>query len=536
MLDWLIQNTKIIDGTNRKAYLGNIGIQSGKLIVSPTDLQAHHIMNGHGLTLCPGFIDSHSHSDLCLNADPSVSFLCKISQGITSEVTGQCGVSLFPVSKEHLSDIRQTVLGSLVNETMKAQISDFSSFEKFLSYADQAPKIINYAFLVGHSTLRAAVMGLENRKATKGELSQMKALLQEAMEHGAKGLSSGLVYIPGAYSDREELIELCKVIAPYHGIYATHMRNEADQVCEAVAESIAVAEAAHVQLVISHHKICGRHNWGASKETLRLIHEANDRGVHVNLDMYPYHATQTTLNNCINPDYFSQPMDELLEQLKTEAFRKEIKSSMQEFPPRYDNPYLNAGGFDGILIISAPDTPKALGKTIGELARLHGEDEFDTFFDLLLTNRMNVNATYFSLNEEEMLGIYQDPYAMVGTDAICRDVPGPAHPRAYGSLVKPLSDFALKRHLLSLEEAVYKETLMTARIWQLQGKGAILDGYDADLVLLDEATLQDTATFENGAQTAAGIRAVFVGGGLVYENGSLTGLCPGKCLLHKPCP
>lgn len=530
MLDTLIRQIKIIDGTGQAAYYGNVGIKSRTLCLPCPETEAAHTIDGRGLTLSPGFIDSHSHSDLCLGADPSVAFIGKISQGITSEVTGQCGVSLFPSRKSHLEELQNTVLGSLAGQTARSMTARFTSFERFLNFADSVPKTANYAFLVGHSTLRTAVMGTENRKATPKELQAMKALLKEAMEHGAKGLSSGLVYIPGAYADREELTELCRVIEPYHGIYATHMRNEAELVNEAVAEAISTAEASGVSLVISHHKICGKQNWGASARTLEQIHKANERGVRVNLDMYPYHATQTTLTNCMHPDYFSESTDTLLARLDSGSFRREVMETMQAFPPSYDNPYINAGGFDGILISSAPNTPDAVGRTIASYAAMRAEEPFDTFFYLLRQNRLLVNATYFSLNEEEMLQIYRDPYTMIGTDAICSETPGPVHPRAYGSFVKPLADFALKRRLLPLEDAVRKQTGLTAAVWGLSKKGAVLDGFDADLVLFDESSLQDTATFENGARAARGIRFVFVGGAVIYENGRLTEARPGSCL------
>ena len=289
MLDFIIRNARIVDGTGAPAYVGDVGILNGKITFHTRD-EARAVIDAAGLTLTPGLIDSHSHNDRFIGLDPQVFAVSKISQGITTEVTGQCGSSPFPVPDPHDAEIRGFFAEEMSPEHLK-DIERFRDFGTFLSYADAQPKPGNYAFLQGHGMLRMSVMGRANRKPTADELALMKARLRDAMEHGCLGLSSGLIYVPSVYADIEELVELCKVIRPYGGVYATHMRSESDHVVEAVREAIAIAKAADVPLVISHHKVCGKRNWGASRETLRLIHEAIDGGMRITLDQYPYTAS-----------------------------------------------------------------------------------------------------------------------------------------------------------------------------------------------------------------------------------------------------
>ena len=527
--EYIIRNVRIIDGTGRDMYEGSVRIADGKFSFEKLNQDDVPVLDGKGLVMTPGFIDSHSHADLCLGLDETKTLIGKISQGVTTEVAGQCGFSLYPYKEEMREELR-SCLGLFVDERIKAKLPQFATFAGFMQYATKEKKLFNYAFLVGHSVLRAAVMGHANRKPTAVELEEMKSLLKDAMKHGAKGLSSGLVYIPGNYADADELIALCKVIAPYGGVYATHMRNEADDVTGAVTEAIHVAREAGVELVISHHKICGKQNWGASEQTLALIHAAGAEGVQVHYDIYPYHATMTTLDNCLPPKLFAEGTEALLSHLQEAEFRKMVRESMQEVPPQYDNPYLNAGGFGGVLISAASRTKDAIGKTIEAYAKEKNADPFDTLFDLLIANKLEIQATYFSLQEEEMLKLYLDPHAVIGSDAICSEQMTQTHPRAFGSLIRPLAEFALKRGIIRLEDAVRKQTYETAKIWHLARKGAILEGYDADFVLLDIEKLEDTATFAHGASLAKGVEAVYIAGRLVYTPAGITQVRAGEVL------
>ena len=531
MGDFVIRRAKIVDGSGEAARVGDVGVIGEKIRLSglPDTLPE---LDGLGLTLTPGFIDSHSHSDLCMGADPAAAFMGKITQGVTTEICGQCGDSLFPVRPDRVSSVLNGA-GSLISPRNAARLARFESFERFLAETKADPKYANCAFLVGHNTLRASVMGTEDRPATAEELEEMKRLLRLCMEQGAAGLSSGLVYIPGAYADDQELTELAKVIAPFGGVYATHMRDEADDCPRSVADSIAVAERSGAALVISHHKICGQRNWGLSRQTLALVDAAAARGVNVHMDMYPYRATMTTLDNCLPPEAFSGGLERLADMIRDKAGRAALKERMASDPCGYDNPYRNAGGFGGVLVSFAAVTKEAQGRTVAQLAQEQGRDPFDVYFDLLLKNHFRVTATYFSLSEEEMLNIYRHPRSVIGSDALCSETPSPTHPRGYGSFIKPLADFALRRHIVTLEEAVHKQTGLTAKVWGIRNKGLIREGFDADLVLLDESELEDRADFRDGTRPCRGVRTVIVNGAVAFDRGQPTGMYAGRPLLRR---
>ena len=412
------------------------------------------------------------------------------------------------------------------------RVKNFTDFSAFLSYAEALPKGQNFVFNIGHGTLRTAAMGVANRKPTAGEPETMKSYLREAMEHGCHGLSSGLIYTPGVYCETEELVELCKVMAPYHGIYATHMRNEAAHVVDSVKEAIYIAKTAGVKLVISHHKVCGKANWGLATETLKVIHEAIERGVDITIDQYPYEATQTYMNVILPPKYFAEGMDAILEHLGDPAWRAQVKAEITDPASTFENQWKNCGGFDSILVLSSPNVPQACGMTIGEYARKCGKDEFETFFDLLSDNKGAGLCAYFCIDEKEIQQIYMDEYTVPGTDCIITLDKSPCHPRTYATFVRTLKHFHKDCKLLSFEAAIHKQTEQTALAWGLKNKGLIAEGYDADLVLLDYDSLNDCATFENGRQLCDGIVSVFVNGEIVYHDKKLTGVYSGKCILR----
>lgn len=517
MYDLLIQNVSIIDGTGKSAYPGSVAIEAGKLILSPAG-PASKTLDAQGLTLCPGFIDVHSHGDRLLGTEAGR--LCKTNQGITTELTGQCGTTWFPISTapEKQELLRQKEVG------MPQCCTEFTSLENFRAWGDAQPKTANYAIYIGHSAIRIAVMGYENRKPTAQELETMKAMVREAMEHGAMGMSSGLIYPPSCYAQEEELVELCKVVAEYDGFYATHMRNEAGQVLDAVREAISVAEKSGCHLDISHHKICGKDNWGASVQTLKLIHEARERGVDVTFDVYPYTASSTSLNVCLPADFFANGPTKMVELLKDPAVRAQLKARMEVM----DGRLRHCGGWGGILITEAPNTPSAVNKTVKQYAEELGQDAFEAYFDLMVTNRCKGEAVFFSMGEEDLQRIVLDENATIGTDGVVKDMVTPSHPRGFASFPKAIRYFVREKKLLSLEALIHKMTGLPAQRFRLHGKGLIADGYDADLVLFDPNTIADRATYDDGLRLCDGIERVIVGGETVYQDKKLTGKTPGK--------
>lgn len=531
MLDLIIKNVSVVDGSGGRAYTGSVGIRNGRIVLEPAG-DAAEIIDAGGLTLCPGFIDSHSHTDRYIGVAPELISTCKISQGITTEVVGQCGSSTFPVPADKREAMRQFFTEGMDDEQLE-RILSFRDFKAYVEFVKKQNKVGNYAFLSGHGALRLAAMGFENRRPADRELDVMKQYLAAAMENGCFGLSSGLIYVPGAYADTQELIELCRVIKPYGGIYATHMRSESEHVTEAVEEAIRIAKTAEVPLFISHHKVVGARNWGSSARTLKLVHEAIEEGVKITLDLYPYIASQTGLCQCIPPKYFSKGIKSAVELLKDPLMRSTIRQEIEEDPPKYNNSYQNAGGFSGILILNSPKVPEAAGMTVEAYAQKTGRDPFDAYFDLMLENEGVGSGAYFCIDGKELEAIYMDENTVVGTDGMVGSKDGPVHPRAYGSMVRALCCFSKQKGLLSFEEAVRKQTHLTAERWGIPNKGLIAEGYDADLVLLDYDKLSDKADFNHPRELCDGIEAVFVNGKTVYKNKMLTGSYPGEVLLRK---
>jgi len=526
MLDLLFKNVLLVDGSGEAARKADVGVVDGKITFRTDGEEAKEVVDGTGLTLCPGFIDSHSHGDMSIGAVHNT--LSKVSQGVTTEVGGQCGQSAYPVDSRFIEELKG--ITGFSPDYVKMPFEGFRGLPEYQAYTETLPLANNMLSLVGHNTLRVSVMGVADREPTVEELNLMKERLRDAMESGAAGLSSGLIYIPGVYTNTEEAVELCRIIKPYGGIYATHMRNEARNVVESVKEAIYVAETAGVPLVISHHKVCGKAFWGKSEETLRLVDEANARGVKVYIDQYPYEANMTGMNICIPPQYFSNGLPALIENLKDPAWRKKAAEEMNDPDGGYDNFYLNSGGFSGVFISSSPKVPEAEGMMIAEYAEKVGKDPMDAYFDLLIENECMGECIYFAMQPEEVEKIYCHPHTMVGSDGLCAGLEEKGHPRAWGTFVRPLALFSKEKGLVPFEEAVHKQTGLTAEIWGLRNKGLVAEGYDADLVLLNQETLKDTATYRESNQKAEGIEAVYVAGKCVYKDKELTGVYPGRLL------
>ena len=525
MYDILFKNISVIDGTGAPAYVGNVAVKNGKIIMNPSE-DAKEIVDGTGLSICPGFIDAHSHGDTYLGTD--VSRVGKANQGITTEICGQCGSSQFPVSL--VPDRFAASLDKAKSGREEAlDITRFTNAEGYFQWANEQHITCNFCQFVGHSALRFATMGLANRKATPEELEEMKAYLRDGMEHGAMGMSSGLIYAPSCYAEEDELVELCKVVAEYGGIYATHMRNEAGDVEKSVRESISVAEKAGCRLEISHHKICGKDNWGKSKETLRLIREARERGVPIMIDVYPYTASMTSLRVCLPAHFLSIGPEQVMIQLRDPEVRKALREEMEVS----DNRFRQCGGGSGILIATAPNTPDAEGATLDVYAKNNNIDSYDALFDILAANGGLAQAIYFSMDDADLERIVCDEYVCIGTDGIARNLRQPTHPRAIASFPKAIRHFVKEKKLMSLEEMVRKMTSLPAAWFHLDNKGIIADGYDADLLIFNADTIQDRATYTDSLALCDGIERVLVGGVTVYQDKAMTGLPAGKYIPYR---
>jgi len=527
MFDTLIKGGTVIDGTGAPAFAADVAIKDGKLTVlrDSTGVEAKEVIDAAGKYICPGFIDAHSHGDLVLGKD--YAHLCKTAQGITTEVTGQCGNSEFPTTTDpdlyqrHISDVPKVgQLGHAVTDT----------FAQYQEYMKATPKTAHIKQFVGHGPLRRSVMGTENRAPTAAEMEQMKAMLREAMENGALGMTTGLIYPPGGFSKQDELTELCKVVAEYNGVYATHMREEGDFVVESVREALETTRDAGCRLLISHHKICGHKNWGKSKETLALISKAVAEGQEVAFDVYPYTASMTSLSAIFPLTEFVYPREERVARLRNPVTRAEIRAQMERGEVLK---FSQLRDFSGILLIYCSKTPQYQSKTVAQVADELGVDPYDALFDILADNDYNASACYFTMCDDDLCDIFTHERGMLGTDGLVYSMTATTHPRGFCSFPHAINYFVKERKLLSLEEAIRKMTSFPAQWLSIQNKGVIKDGFDADLLIFDFETINGGFTFGEPIAPNPGIEQVIVDGVTAFKNGALTGATPGRVLLHN---
>ena len=527
-MELLIRNANIIDGTGKPAYRGTVGVENGKIVMDTEGRSADRIIDADGLYLSPGFIDCHSHGDGIYGTD--FGQLCKTNQGVTTELCGQCGSTMFPVNEKTMPELQELI--SLITPQSPPEMKEWTSFAAYKEYLSKLPLTANTGIFAGHGAIRTAVMGFEDRKASPEELEKMKALLKEAMDGGCLGMTTGLVYAPGSFSDTEELIELAKVLAPYDGIYASHLRNESYDVVNAVEEALTIGREAGVRVQLSHHKAYGKKNWGKSRETLSLVHRAVATGQKVTIDQYPYEASMTHFNQLLPPQMFTEGFAKAAEKLRDPAVRARVKAMILDENCSFDNYYQNCGGMDGIFAAVLPETPQYSGKFVSEIARMLGKDPFETYFDLVMENHGEGSGIYFSMGEEDLGRIITDPNTVVGSDGLVKAMREAGHPRGWAAFPHAICYFHKKRGLMSLEEIIRKMTGLTAERFMLRGKGFIADGYDADLVLFDYDRLEDMATYADSNRLTEGIEYVIVNGQVVYHDKKLTGVFPGKLILR----
>jgi N-acyl-D-amino-acid deacylase len=529
-LDLVISNGSIIDGAGNPAYHAHIGIENGKIVRIMRDMSrmpAARIIDADGMTVSPGFIDTHSHDDAYLLVNPQGDD--KVCQGVTTDVIGNCGFSLAPLSDDHRDDLKNTsaVMGG---KYLPEEFWNLTSFDEFLTILESAKPGINVVPLVGHGTIRIAVIGSENRAPTESELAEMKRLTADAMQAGAFGLSSGLIYVPANYAKTDEIIELARIAAHFKGIYTTHMRSESDQQMAAIEETLKIAYEAGIATHISHHKIAGRNNWGQSKDTLKLLAEARANGLQVTCDQYPYRAASTILAAALPPHIQAQGPQAFVEKLKDPAVRQAIINEIESGSNgRWEN-FIKGAGFDSIIISVSPHHEGYVGKSIAQIAEMETKNPWDVFFDLLIEEGLEVIMVLFLMDEADIIRIMQDPITMIGTDGIPGFGVSKVHPRMVGTFPRILGRYVREQGVIRLEEAVRKMTSLPAQTFGLYGKGILREGLDADIVIFDSKTIIDRATFDNPSQAPAGISWVIVNGEVAVEHGSVTGATSGQVL------
>ncbi len=530
MFSIIIRNAYVIDGTGSRRFRADIGIEGAK-IAKVGDLNSEKVVrtvDASGLAASPGFIDMHSHSDFTLLINPKAE--SKIRQGITTEVIGNCGSSAAPLD-ETIKEETRKIMPILEESGLEL---DWSTMKEYLDRLEKQRIAINIVPLVGHENIRVCAMGFDNRAPTETELEEMKQQLAEAMEEGAFGMSTGLIYPPSCYAKTEELIELSKVVANYRGIYASHIRGEGDTLFSSVREAIEIGEKTKVRVEISHHKAAGKANWGRVKETLRMISEARAKGIDVTCDVYPYTAGSFGLSSMLPHWAHEGGSEKLFNRLRDPKIREKLRKEMEEGTHEWSSP-LKAADWDATIIARSKSHPEFEGKSVEEIARSRQIDPFEFVFDLLIEENAAVSVVRFAMCEEDVRLVMQHPFSMIGTDSSAV-APygvlgrGKPHPRGYGTFPRVLGKYVREEKTLTLENTVRKMTSLPARKLGLKNRGSIKEGMYADITVFNPETILDKATYAEPHQYPKGVEYVLVNGKLAIERNDHTESLAGKAL------
>lgn len=523
MLDLVIKNGRIVDGTGNPWFFGDIGVKDGIIThVGKVEEESLRTIDAQWEVVAPGFIDGHCHSDLLILDRP----LCdiKLQQGVTTEVVGNCGLAPAPCFPE-TADLLRSYVEPVIGKTEWKW--PWRTIEEYMSELEKAQSSGNAATYVAHGALRIAVMGFAKRPATPAELDRMKALLEEGMRAGAIGLSIGLLYAPGSYAPTEEIAELCKIVAKYDGLLATHIRGEGNNLLPSVREVVRIAEQSGVSLHVSHLKAAGKINWGKTKEAMEIIDDAQNRGMDVTCDAYPYSAGSTTLTTLLPPWTLEGGIRATLSRLKDTKVRKKIKDELREEQRDWDNLVVSTGWQSVYVSAVASDNNKRWeGKHMLEIGEALGIDPEDAMMNLLLEEDGNVSIVYFHMSDKDVAEVIRYDKSLVASDSLgC--VTGKPHPRTYGTFPRLFAKYVREERALSLEQAVRKVTSFPARRFKLGQRGLIVPGYRADLVIFDPQSIADTATYEEPQRLPEGIAHVLVGGISTVERQKHTGVRSG---------
>jgi len=526
----IIKNGNVLDGTGNPWFKADIGIEEGKIKkIGVIRESGKKTIDADGIVVSPGFIDSHNHLDLSILSFPACSNL--VMQGITTSITGNCGISMAPLNPEKLPLLKQYLSPFLSPKFDYGW--DWETLKEYYGKAEKTGFANNLAPLAGHGTIRIAVKGFDSSKPTPSETEAMKKLLARSLDNGAFGMSTGLIYPPGIYADTEELMELGAVLAEYGRLYATHMRSESSRLKEALKEAIRIGEVNNIPVQISHHKAKGEENWGKVHSALRLIEESKARGIDINCDVYPYTAGSTTISVNMPGWVLEGGVSRMLERLKDKDIRDRIKREFLENEVKGEN-YIKDAGFSDIFVASCPSHKGYEGKSIQQIIieKNRSHEPFEAFFDFLLEIEGNATQVHFTLDEEDVRRVMASPFSSFCTDWFSTnpEAGGKPHPRAYGVFPRILGKYVREEKLLPIQEGVRKMTSLPASILRLSDRGLIKEGFWADVVVFDPITVVDRATYQDPCQYPVGIKHVLVNGEPVVTNGELTYARPGKVL------
>ncbi len=520
MIRYLIENGTVIDGSGAGPREINVGIHGDRIVYAGGEkIEAERTINARGLIVAPGFIDTHAHSEFTVLADGRAEG--KLSQGVTTEINGNCGLSAAPLYGEAL--VRREADMEELGITER-----WSTFGEYFALLRKKGIAINFATLCGHGNIRASVIGYKDSAADGGDMAEMKRHLCDALRTGAKGLSTGLIYPPGIYSVTSELTSLAGIL-PLPCVYASHMRSEGDALIESILEMLEIGRGAGgVPVHISHLKTAGERNWWKIDDALRLIETARTAGVKITCDRYPYIAAGTDLDTILPSWVYEGGVEEELVRLKDPETAAPIKADLSLKDDNY---------WKGIYISSVanPENRWMEGENIFDVASKSGQNVVDALLGLLIHERARTGAIFFSMSEDNLRRFLSLPYLMIGSDSSVRSFSGPTcygkpHPRGFGTFPRFIGRYIRDKGLVTLEEAIRRTTALPAATFGLTDRGIIREGAYADIVIFDYERIIDTATFREPFSRPEGIDYVFVNGNMAVDGGEFTGTLSGRVL------
>lgn len=523
--DVVIRGGEVVDGTGAARRAADVGIRGGgvEVVDDLSGADAAEVIDATGKVVAPGFIDVHAHTDLTASMPDKYGTIktASLLQGVTTEVCGNCGFTPFPLEPSRREEFKGFLSGLFAG-----QRGGFATFAEYREAIGEFDLAVNLAPLVGHGSLRAGVMGMEDRPPSEDELARMEAAADRCFEEGAFGLSSGLIYPPGVYGQTEEVIALAKVAGRHGRPYATHMRDEADRIVAAIEEALRIGREGNTGVEISHHKLAGRNNWGRSEETLGMIERARDSGVDVTIDVYPYTAGSTYLAAALPPWVNAGGAPALVERLRDPDTRRRIDKEVEAGSDEWQS-LVDKVGWESVVIATTSAHPEFEGKSIVQVAEAMAVAPFDAACQLLVADP-KVLMIIHMMDEADVQRIMAAPYAMIGSDGV--PTPGKPHPRIAGCFARVLGHYSREINLFPLEEAVRKMTSLPAGRFGLKDRGTIARGKIADLVVFAPTTVIDRATYDDPLVPPAGVDAVVVGGKVAVRGGADTGVRSGRVL------
>ncbi len=527
--DVLIKGGMVYDGTGRAPRRVDVAIKGDRIVAigNLRRARARNVVDARGLAVAPGFINMLSWSTESLIVDGRSQG--EIRQGVTTQIMGE-GWSMGPLNER----LKKQVVAE--QGDIRFDI-EWTTLAEYLKYLERRGVSQNVASFVGATTVRQYVLGEGDVQPTPAQLQEMRELVRQAMEEGALGVGSSLIYAPAFYARTEELIEMCKVAAKYKGKYISHMRNEANKLTEAVEELIRISREAGLPAEIYHLKAAGTQNWPKMNKVIAMVEAARREGLKITADMYTYPAGATGLNASLPPWALDGGYEELYKRLQDPATRRKIAEAVRTPTDEWENLYLNAGSPDRVLLsgFKSEKLKPLTGKTLAEVAKMRGTDPVETIMDLILEDRSRVDAIYFQMSEENIKKQIRQPWVSFGSDGASMAPEGvflksSTHPRAYGNFARLLGKYVREEKVISLSEAVRRLTGLPATNLGLDRRGFLRTGMFADVVVFDPQTIADRATFENPHQYSVGVKHVFVNGVQVLRDGEHTNAKPGRAL------